>query len=111
METKFEPWGINEDCPELEYLINLGGALVPIAHIKIIGGVLLGMGKEVKDDGSEIPLWGFPVLLTDSVHEELPRENPQILFDAWETMEEAEVQRRNLAIQVDNYYKRLLGDK
>ena len=111
MGTKFEPFGIAEGDPELEYLINLSGALVPIAHIKIIGEVLPGMGEMEMEDGSTVPLWGFPVLLTDSVHEALPRENPQILFDGWETAEEAEEQRRNLAIQVDDYYKRLLGNK
>ena len=112
MEAKFEnPYYYGDDDSEFEHLVNLSGALVPIAHIKIIGQVEPGIVIAEEEDGSKLPLWGFPVMLTDSDHASFDRDLSHILFETWETMQEAEIQRRNLAIQVDNYYKRLLGDK
>ncbi len=111
MELKFEPYYAVADDPDFEHLVFLFGALVPVAHIKIIGAVVPNIGEMEIEDGRFIPLWGFPVMLTDSNYDEEPRDNRQILFDGWETQEEAELQRRNLAVQVDNYYKKLLAGK
>lgn len=99
------------DDPEYEHLVNLSGALVPIAKIIIIGQVVHNITQKELEDGTLVPLWGFPVMLTDARESFPPEENPQMVYDGWDTQEEAEEQRRNLAIQVDNYYKRLLGDK
>lgn len=48
-------------------------------------------------------------MLTDSNYDVPAKENSQTLFEIWETQEEAEEQRWNLTLQVDNYYKRLVG--
>jgi len=107
---KFKNRFFNDD-PEFEHLIYFCGALVPIAHIKMIGEVKEDF-MEVTDAYSDekIPCFGFAVMLTDSVHFSDPTENPQMLYADWETREEAEEQRLNLALQVDNYYERLLKD-
>ncbi|WP_316897527.1 hypothetical protein [Pseudodesulfovibrio indicus] len=110
MEPKFEnPYYYGDD--EFEHLVNFSGALVPIAHIKIIGQVEPGIVIAEDEDGSNLPLCGFPVMLTDSDYASVDRDLSRMLFETWETLAEAETQRRHLAIQVDNYYKRLLGDK
>jgi len=110
MPVKFEPvLDYEPDDPEFDYLINLSGSLVPIAKIIMIGQVYEGIAFWEIEDGSHVPLWGFPVMLTDSRVDYRPKDNSQIVYDAWDTLEEAEEQRRNLAMQVDNYYKKLLG--
>lgn len=114
MKAKFKsPSAYNSDDPNFKHLVCLSGALVPVAHIKLIGNVQTGLDswKDVK--GLDIPLFSFPVMLTDADFTVKGKErvNPQILFESWPTLDEAEDQRRNLAIQVDNYYKKLLGEK
>jgi hypothetical protein len=104
------PFKYDENDPEFEFLVNISGALVPIAKIIIIGEVVHGISELELEDGSLTPLWGFPIMLTDSRDCELAKDNPQMLFDTWDTQEEAEEQRRNLAIQVENYYKKLTGN-
>lgn len=111
METKFQGYQIEPPDPDFEYLVRLSEALVPIAHIKIIGDVETGLSFIVDDDGGELPMYGFRIMLTDANLEDPSEVGKQILFESWETIEDAEEERRALAMQVDNYYKRLLGDK
>lgn len=110
MSPKFEPVVEYEsDDPEFDYLVNLLGSLVPIAKIIMIGQVYEGIAFLEIEDGSRVPLWGFPVMLTDSRDSYHPKDNQQVVYDSWDTREEAETQRRNLATQVNDYYKSLLG--
>lgn len=90
MKSKFEPYCEVAGDPAFEHLICLSGALVPIAHIKIIGEVVRDIAEMEIEDGSSIPLYGFPVMLTDSNFDVEPKDNIQILYEAWETQQEAE---------------------
>lgn len=57
MKEKFDSPSFNSfEDPEFERLVCLSGALVPIAHIKIIGEVEYGIASVEEGDGSRTPL-------------------------------------------------------
>ena len=111
MATKFRATSVVEGDPDFSYLVNLSGALIPIAHIKLIGDVVEDIADVTDVDEGKLPAFGFVVMLTDSDFFSKTADNPQQVYDFWDTREEAEEQRRNLAIQVDDYYKKLLARK
>jgi len=110
METKFESISSVPGDPIFDHLVCFLGGLIPIAHIKIISQVEFDIAKLEDENGKDVPQWGFCIFLTDSDFFEF-QGNPQAICDTWDSEKEAEEQRRNLAIQVDNYYKKLLAEK
>ena len=97
--------------PQFKYLVNLDGALVPLAQIKAIGLVedftLYRSNKDLdgKEIEEEVTAYRFPVSLGGSEYLDDPDE--PAIRPYYDTKEEAETQRRNLALQLETYYKQL----
>jgi len=91
-----------EDYSDLEYMAYIEGFLVPIAHIKAIGWVELS--EPMPDEtGLEREQYFFRVYLDQPVSG-TPDNATRDLAVFFDTQEEAEMERLNLAGRVNDYY-------
>ncbi len=99
-----EPFGFDTYGP-FSNLVYLQGQLVPLAHMKSISEVVEGLGILHHNDGTTTEEHGFTVGLTGNLNEDIKSDDRLIL--TYESEEEAERARLELAQRIDDYYTRL----